>query len=73
MIKKLLYNMKELKHIIIPDDVYYLVLSHIDTSNTNERVLEMTKERFLEVYDEAVSKLRSEIMSDDEYYELLKD
>lgn len=64
--------MKEFKNIVIPDDVYYLILSHIDTSNINERVCDMTKERFLEVYDEAVLKLRSQIMSNDEYYKLLE-
>lgn len=63
--------MKEFKNFIIPDDVYYLVLSHVDTLSTNEKVCDMTKERFIEVYDEAVAKLRSQIMDNDEYYETL--
>lgn len=60
--------MKELRNFIVPDDVYYLILSHIEKSNRNERVSDMTKERFLEVYDVAVKELRSQILDNDEYY-----
>lgn len=64
--------MKEFKNIIIPDDVYYLVLSHIEKhTDYKKKVYDMSKEEFLEAYDKAVAYNRSQILSMDEYFKTL--
>lgn len=64
--------MKEFKHIVIPDDAYYFVLSYLDEVNDlQKKVCDMTKEEFLEKYDKAVLYNRNKVMNNDEFFETL--
>ena len=56
---------------IFPDNVYYLVLSFNFNTDEKFRVCEMNQQQFLETFDIGVKDLRNDILSNDEYYNIL--
>lgn len=56
-------------HTYISNDAY-IVLSYVDKNNLGIKVSQLSQKEFTDLYNDAISELRNNILTNDEYYKL---